>query len=524
MARQRTRSAPQTHLKETSWKLQDQVVEQALLTGTGQYAKDLDTLFGEAGHEELARLARQAAASRRRGGHKVIILPGIMGSKLGKKKGFLGIPYNDIYWFDPVDFALGIAQKLALDERGDPDVEALGVFLFVYLRLKFNLLIQGYDAEFYPFDWRKDIKQLGADLKDYIGSDSPSLVAHSMGGLVGRAAIKAGARPKHLIMLGTPNYGSFAPVQAMRGVDSLVKDVAYLSGGIDKLVSVFATFTGLCQMLPASSRYPATDFFDPASWPSSPPPVLSDVLKAASNVQDAFADADETFFLIAGCNQDTVVGARLDGEDFVYDNSPDGDGTVPLQFAILENLTDGNLYYAEQSHGMLPNDGSVIQAVKDILAEGATAALPTTRPAPRRALAVRTVKESDLRKVKPLAGKSRDELRVREYRNILATVAAPLAPAPIGAVPAPAVAAPVEQAAVAETYDQWQGLTVTRDWKHRLEIQDRQLQHHGRRCPRLRSRPVPRGHAQRGRRRHRSAPQRRHHRVHAETHVRRQRR
>ncbi len=467
MAQQRTRAAATPQLEPSPGKLQNNVVEQALLTG--QYVKELDALFGEAGHEELARLARQASASRRRGGPKVMILPGIMGSKLGKIKSILGIEYNDVYWLDPVEFVFGIAQKLALDDRGDPAVVAVGTFLSVYLRLKLNLLIAGYDASFHPFDWRQDIKGMGNDLKDAIGDQKVSLVAHSMGGLVARAALKAGASVDRLIMLGTPNYGSFAPVQALRGVYSIVKTLAIfdVKDTANDLAGIFATFPGLCQMLPASARYPAINFFAADSWPTTGPAVLPDVLKASDDVQDQLADADDSFYLIAGFNQSTVVGASLtdDRSEFQYDSSLAGDGTVPLRFALLENLKATQTYYVEESHGSLPNNGTVIQAVKDILAEGKTAALPNTPPATRRAGTVR-ITEKALRMAKPFGGRSGSELRVSEGRALLADVAAPLIPQAPGA--APPLTAP-DLAPAAEEYH-WQALTVARARQHRLEI------------------------------------------------------
>ncbi len=392
-----------------------------------------------------------------------------MGSKLGKTRSILGIEYDDVYWFDPVDFAFGIAEKLALDARGDRAVKAVGVFMSVYLKLKLYLIIAGYDAEFYPFDWRMDIKGLGEELKDAIGDSKPSLVAHSMGGLVARAALKAGATINRLIMLGTPNYGSFAPVQALRGVYSIVKNLAALdlTANAADLAGLFATFPGLCQMLPAKGHVATMDLFDPESWPITPPPILPDVLKTSSDLQDALADADDSFYMIAGCNQSTVVGAGLTEErdEFVYDSSLEGDGTVPLRFALLEGLKPEQTYFVEEAHGSLPNNGSVIQAIKDILAEGTSSALPNTLPATRRAGTVR-VTEKSLRLARPFGGRTGSELRASECRSILAEVAAPLVPQVPGAVPTPAPPVPDQET---DQYH-WQGLTIARARQHRLEI------------------------------------------------------
>jgi hypothetical protein len=108
-----------------------------------------------------------------------------MGSKLGIKTSTLGFKHDDVYWLDPVDFAFGVAKKLTLADSGRPGtILPLGVFLSAYLRLKFSLQIAGYDAEFFPFDWRLDLRDLGTSLKDYIRGlrENVWLVAHSTGG------------------------------------------------------------------------------------------------------------------------------------------------------------------------------------------------------------------------------------------------------------------------------------------------------------------------------------------------------
>src|SRR5262249_58727138 len=112
-----------------------------------------------------------------------------------------------------------------------PQIEALGVILFAYLKLKLTLKIAGYDADFFPYDWRLDLIGLGKRLALQIKSQGPKvqLVAHSMGGLVARSALLE--KPKELqriVMLGTPNFGSFDPLQAIRGHYSLSNTLAFL--------------------------------------------------------------------------------------------------------------------------------------------------------------------------------------------------------------------------------------------------------------------------------------------------------
>src|ERR1700756_1658053 len=71
-------SEPQ--LLQSAIELPDAAVEEALRTGESQAL--LEDLFGTAGYAELRALAREAAARSVRGGERVLIVPGIMGSKL----------------------------------------------------------------------------------------------------------------------------------------------------------------------------------------------------------------------------------------------------------------------------------------------------------------------------------------------------------------------------------------------------------------------------------------------------------
>src|SRR5690349_468263 len=66
---------------QSAVELPDTTVEEALRTGENQAL--LEDLFGTAGYAELRGLAREAAARSVRGGERVLIVPGIMGSKLG---------------------------------------------------------------------------------------------------------------------------------------------------------------------------------------------------------------------------------------------------------------------------------------------------------------------------------------------------------------------------------------------------------------------------------------------------------
>lgn len=409
----------------TAFQLEDAEVERALQTG--EYAGLLEDYFGPEQYAELRQLKRDAAARTTRGGPKVLLLPGIMGSKIGRHR--VG-PFDDTIWVDPIDIARGRLGNLALPDGGK--YSAIGVMLIAYLKLKLRLDRAGYDADFYPFDWRRSIDELGDQLKEKLKGrqgDSVSLVAHSMGGLVARNAIGKGARFRRLIMLGTPNFGSFAPVMALRGTYPVVRKVGWLDrrNTAEELSrDVFSSFPGLTQMLPFRDHYDGVDLYDVAAWPEAdrgyaPRPAL---LRAAPDVQRALAAGDERMFMIAGVDQETVVGIRVPetGKEFHYEMSRDGDGTVPLDFALLPGVRA--TYYVAESHGSLPNNGIVGTAVLDLLEKESTQALASSHERTTERGAIVVVPESQLR-VEPYEGKRGGALSQRELRELIEEVAAP---------------------------------------------------------------------------------------------------
>jgi pimeloyl-ACP methyl ester carboxylesterase len=237
-----------------------------------------------------------------------------MGSTIGRRRTFL----NDVIWIDPLGITLGDLRKLALGRVPSPLV-ALGVLNLVYLKLKLTLRICGFDADFFPFDWRYGLRELGERLAKHVeGEEGPvHLVAHSMGGLVVRAAIKSSSatmkKVRRLVMLGTPNHGSFMPVQALRGTHDLVRKVAVfdLSADAEQFASrVLHTLPGLHQMLPAPAAWSGIDLYDAEAWPKTGLRPPQGILDDARVSQSHLAAADDRFFLIAGVNQPTVTNVR----------------------------------------------------------------------------------------------------------------------------------------------------------------------------------------------------------------------
>jgi pimeloyl-ACP methyl ester carboxylesterase len=409
----------------TGFGLRPDELERYLLTGEARGS--LEDYFGPDAYIQLRDLARDASTRSVRGGSRVLILPGIMGSTLARK-GLLGL--ENVLWVDPVEIARGRLTELRLG-AGASAYHANGVILFAYLKLKLRLKIAGFDADFFPFDWRLSLATLGKALVEKIRQEPApqvSLVAHSMGGLVARAALKAvGKKVSRLIMLGTPNYGSFAPVQAIRGAYDVVQKIAQvdLAKGHDaEMLSreVFSTFPGLYEMMPSPEKFATVDLYKAENWPQAGPPPHASLLSAVKPVIDGLAGADARFYLIAGVNQQTVIDVKVDGGEFAYTTSPDGDGTVPLVSAQLADIPSGQTYFVEEGHGGLPNNGAVEAAVVDLLSKGVTKALPAERPTPKRG--TRVVSEGELRQM-ALRARGIGQLGSADYRHLLDCVAAP---------------------------------------------------------------------------------------------------
>ena len=349
---------------------------------SGGHAASLREYFGAPAYAELSALAAAERKTRRSRGPRVLILPGIMGSKLGGPMQRAGSKHRrrppEVLWIDPLQIAAGRLTALTLPSGRS--LKAMGVLLFSYARLKLQLRIAGCDARFFSYDWRLGLDELGARLAARIVADGRPvvLVAHSMGGLVARAAARM--LPKRLvrklIMLGTPNQGSFAPVQALRGTYPFVRKMSTLDRkhSAEYLAqNVFCTFPGLYHMLPPPLQIKGMDLFDAGCWPADGPVPCAQLLRAAATARAGLAPVDSRMVHIVGVNQETVVGLRRTAAGFEYVMNRNGDGTVPLSLARLPKL---KCYFVDESHADLANNPRVIQAVIDFVRRGYASGLP----------------------------------------------------------------------------------------------------------------------------------------------------
>ncbi len=362
-----------------------------LRTADMEQQRAMQVHFGAEKFERLRLLAQQQVTRgvvQKKG--KVVLLAGILGSEItvGTEK----------VWFSPWRIFLGDFDELQLDSSGKPlkPSSATGMLRQYYGEIEQTMLLE-WDVLSFPFDWRLDIRAsadlLASAIVQHFGApDGVHLVAHSMGGLVSRCLAQrhgnVWAAMGKLIMLGTPNHGSLAITQLYTGMYRLIRIIAVLDvhHNLAQLLQYAKLFAGTYQMLPRTELLQETAnperVFDPATYGSLNPP-LPRFQDAKQFQQEIFPILNpERMVYIAGSNQPTADGIT----DWTklstaagYHMTALGDGTVPHSLGLLKDV---QTYYVVAEHSALPDNGSVITAVQQIMA-GEAVALPTTPPVTR---------------------------------------------------------------------------------------------------------------------------------------------
>jgi pimeloyl-ACP methyl ester carboxylesterase len=356
-------------------------LERALALGA--HRRELAAYLGGYEYSTLAALARRShAARRRRGGSrarlKVYVLPGILGSQLGRPRPHGAPP--DLLWIDPSDIVSGRLTELRLPRSGArPALQPMGAIVYSYLALKLRLSAAGFDVVLHDYDWRGDVMAQGQALAARLAADDAgelALIGHSMGALLARAALAhyghgAGAeRITRVIGLGAPHGGSIAAVQALRATYPIVGRLAAIDRRHDAQTLTrlaFRGFLSLYQLLPAPDA--ALDLFDADSWPASGARPDAALLRAARGFAGGLAAADQRFVSIVGTGQRTVTGIERRGAQFRYRLSSAGDGTVASACATLAGARS---YCLRCEHGELPRSEQVAAALIDLLRRGST--------------------------------------------------------------------------------------------------------------------------------------------------------
>jgi hypothetical protein len=358
----------------------------------------------------------------------VFVLPGILGSHLSKG--------DERVWFEWLRLVGGL-EDLVYQANGADGLHADAPIEAYYGDLMEHLA-HSHEVVPFAFDWRRPMEEeaqrLGhavqAALSARAASNQPvRLLAHSMGGLVARLMqIQSPkvwdamlARPTaRVLMLGTPNGGSWAPMQVLSGDDTMGNFLAAVGAPFanQRGRQIIAEMPGLLQ-LQAGLLDPALGLAQSSTWRRiadadyqrlqernwwhrfggeamesaylwgvPPQAVLDRAVQLRMRLDEqreqalpAFADR---LLMVVGSARLTPAGIEgLDGlddkPDFSYLNAVNaGDGRVTLESALLPGVRTWQL---ECEHSGLPNHSSSFPAYVELLETGSTTRLETLRAA-----------------------------------------------------------------------------------------------------------------------------------------------
>ncbi|MDB5895110.1 MAG: hypothetical protein JWQ88_2641 [Rhodoferax sp.] len=358
----------------------------------------------------------------------VFVLPGILGSNLQRD--------GQRIWVG-LRFVNGL-KKLAWDPATADLVTPDGPVGKVYDKL-IGQLAATHEVVAFAYDWRRPLEdearrlalaiEAALDLRQASGQPV-RILAHSMGGLLARTlqleqpAVwrrmmdRPGAR---LLMLGTPNAGSWSPMQVLSGDDTFGNALSAFGALFDNRGArqVMAGMPGFLQLQAALldpaqgldreatwqrladedlSRLRDRSFWHDAGlqltayqWDAPPQAVLDQAVALRRRLDQQAATLGEDagrMLLVAGHARFTPDGITLGAEGLEYLGAPDqGDGRATLASARLPGVAT---WQADAAHGDLPGAPDAIPAYIELLQNGTTALLPRLPdPAPgARALPV----------------------------------------------------------------------------------------------------------------------------------------
>ena len=339
----------------------------------------------------------------------VFVLPGIMGSNLSVD--------NHQIWLNALNLSLGKMTRLeykadSLSYEVAPD-SILGRFygnLVDYLSAT-HVVIP------FPYDWRKSILKEAERFRETLRvtleeTDKPvRIIAHSMGGLVARAALDGGPavydsfkkrEGSRFIMLGTPNQGSFEIVQVLTGRSRTLNQLATfdLRNKKKRILEIVSSFPGVLELLPFDDE--EKTFFDVKTWErlfhkdmmaweSKGKRIFrrewkkkrewvipkKQHLEKAKQLQEVLGmnslDPKHTIY-VAGYNDKTPINvSEKDNEPVGIIGTTKGDGSVPWETGIPQKLTP---WYLPAAHNKLAAHKKSFSAISELLETGSTSLLP----------------------------------------------------------------------------------------------------------------------------------------------------
>lgn len=356
----------------------------------------LRSYFGADRFNDLRELAQRGDQTRKELGN-VVLLPGIMGSHLTVVESDSD---EDHVWVNLWRMVKGDMKRLRLSSDGKTNANGETVKATGLIGWYYALALEWLQAAPFPYDWRLSVTDAADKLAVFVEekfndgtfdrAKPVHFVAHSMGGLVVRSLIRQHKDlwrelDGQLVMLGTPNSGSFAAIQTLMGRNSMVKTIAQVLPFQTKAewFQIVNSFPGLYQLSPSKLVNP--EVYEKNIWEKFPDVAFDGILQLVPKFhQDLFDSREATIdtnrmSYIAGVGYETLSGLKdFNGTEYDFDITLDGDGTVSHKLGLLDGVTT---YYVEGTpHGSLPNNRRVLRAVTDIIKTGVTQELSKTKP------------------------------------------------------------------------------------------------------------------------------------------------
>ena len=359
----------------------------------------------------------------------VFVLPGMLGSHLRRANERLWLTLRSI----------GEMEQLAWTAQATDAIEPEGPVESSY-RALLEHLSATHEVLPFGFDWRRPIEDSARRLANAVEaalqareqSQQPvRFLAHSTGGLVVRALrlerfdlwerclTQRGAR---VLLLGTPNGGSFLPMQLLSGDDSfgelfmmfgplfagtrarqLIADMPgcmQLQAGLSELgLQTRAAWLELAQadMQRIERRIAAGAWWHDAplqqralQWaiPSQDALDAAVKLRRRLDAPEAALGADAAnILMVVGSAPATPAALQRTANGLEYLDVADGDGRVTLDNALLPGV---KAWQVDVGHGALPNAKHAFAAYVELLMQGETQQLPRVAMPSKRGMPSKT--------------------------------------------------------------------------------------------------------------------------------------
>lgn len=312
----------------------------------------------------------------------VFVLPDLMGSHLNAERKRV--------WVRLSSLAKGDFNQLRIDAPAvvaDSLIETAYRDLIAYLK-------DAYEVIPFAYDWRRSLKDASERLAEAVDGELDQhnrpirFLAHGSGGLAVRLMIakfpelweKLKKRDSRLLMLGTPNKGTYFINQLFAGQSALhdltrLLDLENQEVKNNERLGILRAYPGLVELLPSP-------YLDDAGWQGSDhlKPSANELLNNAKIVRgdlEKVIDPDRLVY-VAGDAPLTPGGMSTNGGGVAFLGVKSGDGRVTYEHGLLDRV---RAWKAGAAHGDLASYKAAFPAYVELLEKGLTEKLPRLIPA-----------------------------------------------------------------------------------------------------------------------------------------------